>query len=1112
MPERPTDIPADAVWDGVDDEWVLAELDHDGRKHGLATYWRPDGTIVNHCTYEHGVPHGWFKRYHESGEVSRAGTFVDGRIHGTDVCYRSAAPTTELAFPADQLPETVWRYEVDWVHGQVTTARWYDREGNQVTETGEAYPERPATVPALAVYLSGSATWLDGRTDDEGRHHGLWRSWSRDGIPTGEREMAHGNEVAARRFACAEDAEAITALREGRPADAVAAARLWWRRAERGSAGDRVLARELFARCLGESGAADALDERRGLYLAVADEPSVMWGVFTDEGRRCYQAQAAALDWLARDALAAGRAEDAVRLCDRAIETEHHYGPCAARMTKVAALRRSGRDDEAFQIAREILAADPDTAGLEDMRADPGFAAWLDSIRTDGMTAEGAWDVLGERGEKLASIAARYTAAQMALRDADEEDDEEEDYLNDEDEPADDLDATWPIREALAERISPELDRWIDVASTLPRQLPYGGYIKTAATPTVSAAVAAQDGKWLARLEGLFLPVSVVLTEDEQITHAAWAADPRGTSRVYRTHQDEPGFWPAHRSLAAFLAAQTIEISQYRPNVLPGAVRERWTRADHLLDEEPEPTPEPHLSVQDLYPRTGWIVRHLLKISGEYDLADAPGIETWAAEREQATGWPHLQAYWLLHHLVFDNREDLVFLVEHAERRHPAVAELAALAEVALGGGEVSAPWWDATAVHGIRIEAIDKGHTGLMSAAAQSRLRAGLSTRDVAAAEAAAARAALLASGDATAAEVFEMWDLLESAAGSLEACEEALMNKLIPEDNRMSYMLRQHTGQTSILFTFMVRLTEMAGPAYLSFFDAVVRRGIGYDEGHGCAVPGAIAGLGAAMAEFAPFRSRVEELLGAGGLGRRRRAELAIVAAQRFPQHAAGEYLIGEATRYARLLADGDNWIYDTAGYALHRLLDLEPATGGRILSDALAAAHFSGANWTSSTLLLKRAAELRIAEAAPGILAAVDRGLGRADDGDRAVVVVSYATCAIAGGGADEAVAALESRLGAADGVRADCERCALLAGLITAAPTDIRWHEQARAAIDALLADAMDSMQSGAAISLLKAIHAAGVFGFGDLVTRVRNRVAKDSDTAKPLLTWLADQSR
>jgi len=249
-------------------------------------------------------------------------------------------------------------------------------------------------------------------------------------------------------------------------------------------------------------------------------------------------------------------------------------------------------------------------------------------------------------------------------------------------------------------------------------------------TSSITAAVRAEDGTWLARLQGLFLPVSAVLFEEEEITHATWLAGPEGTSEVYCTHQDEPGFWVQHCCIAGLLAREVLEEAADGRAMLAGATRERWHRADALLDRLPEPNWPAHLSVEALYPRTGWIVEHLLTVGLEEGLAEAPGIDVWEAEREYARTWPHLQAYWLLHHLIFDNREELPFLVEHAERRHPAVAELAAVAESVLAAadstGDAPASWWDATRVRSLRTRALDGGDARLMSEAAQARLRSG--------------------------------------------------------------------------------------------------------------------------------------------------------------------------------------------------------------------------------------------------------------------------------------------------------------------------------------------------------------------------------------------------
>ena len=663
MPERPPGVPEAARWDKGDREWVLADTDAKGREHGLVTYWRPDGTLVNHCHYKHGTPHGLAVRYHESGEVSRRCVFVMGVITGTDACYRSAAPTTELAFPADRMPDTVWRYEVEWVDGRVVTARFYDRMGKQVTETGEALPDRPDSVPADAVYLSRTATWLHGHTDNAGKHHGLWRSWSREGVPTGEKEMDHGEEVATRTFANADDAAATEALREGRLDEAVAAARRWWTRGD-----DPILAGE-FSALPGRPARRRPDGDPRDLH-AGRGRPRRAWHSgdargaesgfqFTDHGRRSYQAQGAALDWLARDALAHEQAEAAIGFADRAIATEHHDGLTPARAVKAIALLRLGRAHEAYDVARDALAADPELAGLDEITADPAFAAWLASVSTESMTVEGAWDVLGRRGERLLAMAQLMPAEESTV------------------DGADGLDVAWPLREVLGDRLSPELAVWLDAAEHRPTMRP-------GVSSTVAAAVDAEDGTWLARLQGLFLPVSAVVVDDEEIRHAAWVAGPEGTSAVYYTHQDEPGFWYEHPSLASLLGGLLVRGDE--------GPRQRWERAVELLARGEAPPMPAHLDVAALYPRTGWLTHHLTTVELAEGLPEAPGLDVWERERELVPHWPHLQAYWLLHHLIFDNRELLPYLVEHADRRHPAVGELASLAEAVLGGGEPGRP------------------------------------------------------------------------------------------------------------------------------------------------------------------------------------------------------------------------------------------------------------------------------------------------------------------------------------------------------------------------------------------------------------------------------------
>ena len=1058
MIERPTSVPSEATWE--DGEWRAGPVDADGELHGLATYWRPNGTLVNHCHYAHGVPHGAFKRYHESGEVSRAGEFVDGKLHGVDACFRSTAPTTERAFPRT-LPANVWRYEVDMVMGRATTARWFDRDGNRVTDTGEPFPERPAAVPATAVYFSKSATWVDGGSDDAGEKHGLWRTWSRAGVLVAEVELDHGATVATCSYACAEDGDVAVALREGRRADAIAAARRWLARADGGQ--DRILAGDALARALDDG------DERRAILQRIADAPPVSW-VFTDLGKRCYRAQAAALSELAREAADAARLDDALALCRRAIAMEASAGPCAARTTMVHVLRRLGRDDEAFAIARGLFAADPDRADLGELRADPRFATWLQSLSTEGMTADSAWDVIGA----VAAVAASIT------RDDESDDDESDD---------DGIDRPWPIREALGERLSPELATWLDLAPRL-----RGSDFIAAGASSLGDAIAARDGKWIARLAGLFLPVSVVAIDREEIWHAAWAANEHGASHVFYTHQDEPGLWSSGPSLAAFVADRIAGDSAFEDVALPAATVVRRARAIELLRDAAMPA-----AIAELHPRTGWVVRHLLGIAVEHGLADAPGLDRWHAERADVAAWPHLQVYWLLHHLVFDNREELPHLIEHAERRHPAVAELVALAEAVTAGHAIAAAWWDDSKVRGLRANAADTGHERVFGAPARARLREALAARDAAAAELDAALASL---GDDP---VVAHWKQFASIAGQVAALEEAMLAKRYPDKGeRMSYFMLQKTGHHSMLTVPLERMLADVTPSARALFAAAVRRDAGFDEDHASVAPGALVGLGGASDDFAGAHAIAFAQIGEARMGRRRRLELAIVAARRFGEPAARAFLIAEAKRYAHQLAAGA-WQVDTASYALAQLLELDPAAGGEILAGALASTpRFTGANWQPALQLIAEARARRAASAAPGILAAIGRKLGRHDDGERANVLRAYAAC----GGAT-AAATLEERYAAITGSSADCERCAYLAAFVDLDPRSERRLAEARAVLAHILDGAMDSASNVAAISLLRAIADASAAGFGELAARVYERARDDKHTRPAHVQWLAE---
>ncbi|MDP1822536.1 MAG: thiol reductase thioredoxin [Archangium sp.] len=180
-PKRPAGIPAKAWWDATDNEWVFGPL-VDGKKHGDFTYWRADGTKCNECHLVMDVPHGPFKRFHETGELSQEGTFEKGQVHGTRRWLSTDGETTENTRPKG-VHGSVWKSEMDYVHGRVVGIRHFNREGERVLPSnGEPYPLKPASVDEGAEYVEPKDEWHLGDADGETQKKvGRWRLWTREG-------------------------------------------------------------------------------------------------------------------------------------------------------------------------------------------------------------------------------------------------------------------------------------------------------------------------------------------------------------------------------------------------------------------------------------------------------------------------------------------------------------------------------------------------------------------------------------------------------------------------------------------------------------------------------------------------------------------------------------------------------------------------------------------------------------------------------------------------------------------------------------------------------------------------------------------------------------------
>lgn len=190
--KRPAGVPKEAIFDPEDHEWFVVPK-RKRRKHGEERRWRADGTLASTCVFVDGVPHGPYQRFHESGEVSREGTYADGKFDGVDVFLRTEHPTSEVAFDRD--PKAIVRSEFAYRAGCLIASRWLDRKRRRLTPHGKPYPRRPAGVPDEACYEAG---WFDGVTDEALMRHGTWRFWNERGALILEIDYAHGEEVARR--------------------------------------------------------------------------------------------------------------------------------------------------------------------------------------------------------------------------------------------------------------------------------------------------------------------------------------------------------------------------------------------------------------------------------------------------------------------------------------------------------------------------------------------------------------------------------------------------------------------------------------------------------------------------------------------------------------------------------------------------------------------------------------------------------------------------------------------------------------------------------------------------------------------------------------------------
>lgn len=162
-----------------------------GQQARHLNYWRADGTLCNRCPFVDGEPHGEFERYHQSGEVSQTGRFVEGQLHGPRVWIASDSPTTERMH-GEGVNESVRKTEMLYDMGRVTKVSHFDGEGRPVSPDGSVIPDRPEGVAPGAYWQSEEAQWREGIANGDGNLEGLWSRWDPAGVLLQRETYAQG--------------------------------------------------------------------------------------------------------------------------------------------------------------------------------------------------------------------------------------------------------------------------------------------------------------------------------------------------------------------------------------------------------------------------------------------------------------------------------------------------------------------------------------------------------------------------------------------------------------------------------------------------------------------------------------------------------------------------------------------------------------------------------------------------------------------------------------------------------------------------------------------------------------------------------------------------------
>jgi len=317
-------------------------------------------------------------------------------------------------FPAG-LSEGVWRAE----NGHRPRARRgggdaTTRTAKRVTDGGEPFPSRPRERARDGlVFIPDWEMARRARRTPKHERHGLFCFWDRDGALTELTDFVDGEERRTSTSRALSRARSPSCCGEGPVRRRRGAARQPGLRTGRRIFPSPLAPPRASTRWIPGPRATSAfVSPRRMIALA----PTPGWGVFTASGasgsrRGSWRSTRSAKGrprprGRAREGPGLGRGRPSTAIITTATTVR--------RVTAALVLERLRRKDEAFAMARRVLAGNPEAEGLERFRSE--LAGWLKTLVDGGDDAGGAREVLGCGGERLGGAGGPIVAGEGRKR------------------------------------------------------------------------------------------------------------------------------------------------------------------------------------------------------------------------------------------------------------------------------------------------------------------------------------------------------------------------------------------------------------------------------------------------------------------------------------------------------------------------------------------------------------------------------------------------------------------------------------------------------------------------------------------------------------------------